>query len=143
SVVNPYSIGAAVAVIGNDELSLGSGILLRMVLFVVLLALGIFQVLRYANKVKKDPNSSCVAGNELPEIVTDIETGNTELTGRRKASLVVFAIMILICVIGYIPWSSIPMGDGTAYDYVNGLQFALNDSFLGDILGTETFVPLG
>ncbi|MFR7990285.1 MAG: hypothetical protein ACLU5F_06790 [Anaerovoracaceae bacterium] len=143
SVVNPYSIGAAVAVIGNDELSLGSGILLRMVLFVVLLALGIFQVLRYANKVKKDPNSSCVAGNELPEIVTDIETGNTELTGRRKASLVVFAIMILICVIGYIPWSSIPMGDGTAYDYVNGLQFALNDSFLGDILGTETFVPFG
>ena len=29
-VVNPYAVGAAVAAIGNDELSLGSGILLRL-----------------------------------------------------------------------------------------------------------------
>lgn len=52
SVVNPYSIGAAVAAIGNPELSLGSGILLRLVLFVVMLTMGILFVIRYANKVK-------------------------------------------------------------------------------------------
>ena len=55
SVVNPYSIGAAVAAIGNPGLSLGSGILLRMILFAVMLAVGILMVLRYASKVKKAP----------------------------------------------------------------------------------------
>lgn len=63
-VVNPYAIGAAVAAIGNDELSLGSGILLRLVLLVVLLAFGIFSVTRYANTVKRDPSKSCLAGVE-------------------------------------------------------------------------------
>ncbi|MEY8366430.1 hypothetical protein AALA22_12400 [Anaerovoracaceae bacterium 41-7] len=63
-VVNPYAVGAAVAAIGNDELSLGSGILLRLVLLVVLLAIGIFSVTRYASMVKKDPNKSALSGIE-------------------------------------------------------------------------------
>lgn len=33
SVVNPFSVGAAIGAIGNPELSLGSGMILRMVIF--------------------------------------------------------------------------------------------------------------
>ena len=36
SIVNPYSIGAAVAAIGNPELSLGTGIAMRLLLFAVM-----------------------------------------------------------------------------------------------------------
>ena len=51
--------------------------------------------------------------------------------------------MILICIIGYIPWGSIPVGDGTAYDIVNGLQNAISGSFLGNFVGTDKFMPFG
>ncbi|MGN0659280.1 MAG: hypothetical protein ACI4LA_06700 [Emergencia sp.] len=149
SVVNPYSIGAAVAAIGNDELSLGSGILLRLILFVVMLGMGMFSVIRYANKVKQDPAKSVVAS--LPDIRSRVgeeegevtEVGTTELTGRHKASLAVFIIMILICVIGYIPWDSIPVGDKTAFDYVNIIQTSIDGTFLGNLAGTGSFEPFG
>ncbi len=143
SVVNPYSIGAAVAAIGNDDLSLGSGILLRLILFVVLLSLGIAQVLRYAAKVKKNPEASCVAGLQLQSSLTEVESGTVELTGRRKASLAVFAIMIIICIFGYVPWDAIPVGDGTAFDIINALQYKIQGTFLGNFLGADKFCEFG
>ncbi len=147
SIVNPYSVGAAIAAIGNEELSMGDGIVLRLLLFVVLLAISIVMVTRYAAKVKKDPKTSCVA--HLDDINTRVdgdaasEAKDVKMTGRQKAALVVFAIMILICVIGYIPWDSIPMGDGTAFDLVNGLQYKMQGTFLGNLLGANTFCELG
>lgn len=64
-VVNPYAVGAAVAAIGNPELSIGDGILLRLVLYVVILVMGILYVLRYAKKVKDNPQASPVYGVEM------------------------------------------------------------------------------
>lgn len=84
-----------------------------------------------------------MAGLDTHTALAETESGNTELTGRRKASLAVFIIMILICIIGYIPWGSIPVGDGTAYDIVNGLQNAISGSFLGNFVGTDKFMPFG
>lgn len=143
SVVNPYSIGAAVAAIGNPDLSLGSGITLRLLLFVVMLAMGIFFVTRYAAKVKKDPSKSCVAG--IDDINTRVEGEGEilEMTGKHKASLIVFGIMILICIIGYVPWDSIPVGDHTAFEVVNALQDKMSGTFLGNFFGTNKFEPFG
>ena len=62
SVVNPYSTGAAVAAIGNPDLSLGTGIAMRMLLFVVLYIVGAFLIIRYAEKVKKDKTKSALYG---------------------------------------------------------------------------------
>ncbi|MGN0658620.1 MAG: hypothetical protein ACI4LA_03340 [Emergencia sp.] len=140
SIVNPYSVGAAVAAIGNPDLSMGSGIALRIILFAVMYAMAAFFVIRYANKVKFDPSRSCTAG------LTDINTmvhGQTEkapeMTGRQKWSLVVFGLVIVMCVMGYIPWDSIPVGDGTAFDYVNGLQYKIQGTFIGNLLGADSF----
>lgn len=120
SVVNPYSTGVAVSAINNPELSLGTGILMRVVLFVVLYAVGTVLVIRYAEKVKKDSTSSVVYGMDVNDLMADHnEKELPELTARRKWSLAVFAIMVLIIIIGYIPWSAIPCGDQTMYEVVN------------------------
>ncbi len=148
-VVNPYAIGAAVAAIGNDELSLGSGILLRLVLLVVLLAFGIFSVTRYANTVKRDPSKSCLAGVEgVHTQISSEDSGSlseedTDMTGRQKASLVAFGIVILACVLGYVPWDSIPVGSQTMFEYVNIIQTKIGGTFLGNFVGTDNFTPFG
>ncbi len=142
SVVNPYSIGAAVAAIGNPELSLGSGILLRLVLFVVMLTMGIFFVIRYANKVKANPEKSLIAGQENHLFKTE-NVGLAELTPRRIWSLVVFGLVILFCVMGYIPWDSITTSNGTAFDVVNAPQYASQGHFIGNLLGMNKFTEFG
>lgn len=147
-VVNPYAIGAAVAAIGNEELSLGSGILLRLVLLVVLLAFGIFSVTRYAAMVKKDPARSCVAGVEGIHTQISSEDSGTAvtsegMTGRQKASLIAFGIVILACVLGYVPWDSIPAGSQTLFEYVNIIQTKIGGTFLGNLLGTDNFTQFG
>ncbi len=147
-VVNPYAIGAAVAAIGNEELSLGSGILLRLVLLVVLLAFGIFSVTRYASMVKKDPSRSCLNGVEGVHEQISSEDGSSEIksegmTGRQKASLIAFGIVILACVLGYVPWDSIPAGSQTMFEYVNIIQTKIGGTFLGNLLGTDNFTQFG
>lgn len=143
SIVNPYSIGAAVAAIGNPELSLGSGILLRLVLFIVMLPMGVIMVIKYANKVKKNPEKSLVYGAENKVLKTD-NVGLAEMTTRRKWSLIVFGLVILFCVMGYIPWDSIAVGEGeTAFDYVNALQYQSQGNFIGNFLGMNTFTEFG
>ncbi len=145
SVVNPYSIGAAVAAIGNPDLSLGSGILLRMILFAAMLTIGIVMVLRYAARVKKNPENSLTAGTKRMRPDNDKEqVGLTPMTRRRKWSLIVFLLVILFCVMGYIPWDSIPAGgERTAFDYVNGLQNAVRGTFIGELLGADKFTEFG
>lgn len=142
-VVNPYAIGAAVAAIGNEELSIGSGIVLRMILFVVLVAFGIFSVLKYANKVKKDPSKSVVADiAEANKMAASINLEDSKMTTRHKLSIATFAVVILLCVMGYAPWDSI--GDGeTVFNAVNAIKYGTEGSIIGNILGTGTFTEFG
>ncbi|MFI3225903.1 MAG: YfcC family protein [Clostridia bacterium] len=143
SIVNPYSVGAAVAAIGNDELSLGSGIFLRMILFVAMLAVGSTLVIKYANTVKNDPSKSCVADIPRTKKVAD-SSELVEMTSKRKWSLIVFAITVLFCVLGYIPWDAIPTANGgTAFDFVNGFITTFSGNFIGNFLGTDYFTPFG
>ena len=139
-VVNPYAVGAAVAAIGNPELSIGDGILLRLVLYVVILVMGILYVLRYAKKVKDNPQASPVYGVEM-NIAHEEASANelVELTPKRIWSLVVFGIVILLCVLGYVPWDSIETANGTLFDGINAFKYALSDSVIGKFLGIPNF----
>lgn len=148
SVVNPYSTGAAVAAIGNSELSLGTGIVMRMVVFVVMYIVGTVMLLKYAEGVKKTPGASVIAGCEgINDLTTKKEEGQVvELTKKRILELVVFGIMILVIVIGYIPWSAIELADGrTMYDVVNypAVWMMENVPALGDFLGADKFTYFG
>lgn len=142
-VVNPYAIGAAVAAIGNDELSIGSGIVLRMILFVALVTFGTISVLRYANKVKKDPSKSVVADiAECQNMDAAAGTSDEKMSLRHKLSLLVFAVVILLCVMGYAPWASIGENQGV-FNFLNGFKTNLSGGFLGNLLGVDSFTEFG
>ena len=57
STINPFATGIAS---GFADVSISDGLVLRLVILIVGLALGIFFVLRYADRVKADPSSSVV-----------------------------------------------------------------------------------
>lgn len=146
SVTNPYSTGVAVSAINNPELSLGTGIVMRVLLFVVLYVVGTALVLRYAESVRKDPTRSAVYGLPVNTLMDESSTKEMPtLTGKRKWTLAVFAIMILIIVMGYIPWASIPCGDQTMYEIVNHPQVWLGEHVpvLANFLGLNTFTWWG
>ena len=140
-IVNPYAIGAAVAATGNDELGMGDGIVLRMILFIVLLAMGCFFVTRYASSVKKNPALSVVDDPSAASLHTQFDVEEIKpLTGKHKASLAIFIFVILFTIVGYAPWDSI--GDGeTVFNAVNGFK-NLSGSFLGNLLGVDAFCEL-
>jgi uncharacterized ion transporter superfamily protein YfcC len=109
STINPFATG-----IGSEAagISISEGLVLRIIMFVVLVAIGIFFVMRYARRVKADPSRSIVADlrekhrrgflgkqAEQEELPT--------LTIRRKLILVVFALAFLILIYAVIPWSDL------------------------------------
>lgn len=147
SVVNPFSTGAAVAAIGNKNLSLGTGIAMRMLIFIVLYVLGAYLVIRYAEKVKADKTKSVLYGmNEINTLSThQKDTEFPEMNKQRKWSLIVFGIMIMIIVMGYIPWNVIPVGDKTMYEIVNAptMWITKHVPVLGNFFGADTFTYLG
>lgn len=106
STVNPFATGVASGFAG---VSIGDGLLLRVLILVVGEIISIIYVMRYANKVKEDPSKSL-----LPHMKEEIEKHflghaqheTSELTRRRTAVLVVFGLTFFIMVLGVIPWSS-------------------------------------
>ena len=61
ATVNPFSIGVAA---GEAGVSIGEGIVLRVILWVLLTAMAMGWVLRYAAKVRSDPSNSLVGFDE-------------------------------------------------------------------------------
>lgn len=104
STVNPFATGTASAALG---LGLGEGMGLRVAMLLVMEAIGIAFVMRYAIKVKADPSKSLVASmrveNEKHFLGEDPEI--PEYTGKRKLVILLFALTFVIMVLGVIPWA--------------------------------------
>jgi len=62
STVNPFSIGVAA---GEAGVGIGDGIVLRLVLWVLLTAIAVGWVLRYAARVRSDPSASWSASTSF------------------------------------------------------------------------------
>jgi uncharacterized ion transporter superfamily protein YfcC len=114
ATVNPFSIGVAA---GEAGVSIGDGLGLRIIMWVVLTAMAVGWVVRYAGKVRRDPDSSLV-GWEDPddedESTTDKMAHDVEdpaishtLTGTQKWVLVITAFAFGLMIFAVIPWSSI------------------------------------
>jgi len=107
STVNPFSIGVAS---GEAGVSIGDGIVLRVILWIVLTAVAVAFVLRYAAKVKKDPSKSLVGfdiaddEDEEPAEPVDIDG---KLTGTQKLVLLITGLTFGLMIFSVIPWSSI------------------------------------
>jgi uncharacterized ion transporter superfamily protein YfcC len=106
STVNPFATGIASGIAG---VPISEGIIGRIVLLVAGLAIGIFFVLRYADKVKRDPTKSLVYGlKEENEARFHAEADTAvAMTGTQKLVLGLFGLAFLVMIYGVVPWSDI------------------------------------
>ena len=107
STVNPFATGIASGIAG---IPISEGLIGRIVILLVGLAIGIFFVMRYAERVKRDPSKSLVfnlkAENEARFRAASGE-GEATLTGTQKVVLVVFGLAFVVMIYGVIPWSDL------------------------------------
>jgi uncharacterized ion transporter superfamily protein YfcC len=112
STVNPFATGIAS---GFADVGLTDGIVARLVILIVGLVLGIWFVLRYAERVRRDPTTSLVydmkESNEAQfSAGTDSETAEVILTSRQKVILSLFGGAFVVMVYGVIPWEDLNIG---------------------------------
>nr|WP_325230618.1 YfcC family protein [uncultured Oscillibacter sp.] len=99
STVNPFATGIAAGFAG---VSLGEGILLRALQWIVFEGAAIWFVMAYAARVKKDPSRS-VVGVGAGKIQANMEKP-VEFTAKRKVIMVIFTLTFLIMIYGVIPF---------------------------------------
>lgn len=115
SVTNPFSGGVAISSLNpdvwGDTITIGSGILMRFVIWIVLTTTGATFVTWYALKhsEKEDPNFYYSLKDEyISKIDSELINEDYEietLYRKDKWSLIAFATIILILIIGIIPWN--------------------------------------
>ena len=142
STVNPFATGIAAGFAG---VSLGEGILLRLIQWVVFEGAAIWYVMAYAAKVKRQPALSVAAGESAPAFTAGEPL---PLTNKRKVILTVFALVFLIMIYGVIPFDEMGVDlpalgwwfpELSALFLVGGVVVGLIDG-MGETEITETFV---
>ena len=92
---NLYTVGNSQNIAG---LPMFSGIGYRMIVLVVLGAISLWYVIRYAERVKKDPSRSLVAGQDYSDMMGNVE--DMEFTLTRRLILLVFIATVALVVYG-------------------------------------------
>jgi len=105
STVNPFSTGVASDAAGT---SIGDGIGLRILLWIVVVGLAIGYVIWYARRVNRDPSKSIVGVSETDATDAQKLVGDVpSLTGRQTVVLVLFGLTFLTMIYGFIPWNDL------------------------------------
>jgi uncharacterized ion transporter superfamily protein YfcC len=137
STVNPFATGIASGFAGT---TLSEGLIGRLVLLIVGTILGIIFVVRYAEKVKKDPSKSLIydakAENEKQFLTTSGEAGDEEFgkfTGRHKVILFLFFFAFVVMVYGVIPWEDLGLPVPTWWWWFP--EMTANFLFFGILIG--------
>ncbi|MFI1015219.1 YfcC family protein [Streptomyces sp. NPDC020965] len=115
STVNPFATGVASSA---ADISLGDGIALRAVMWVVLTTVTIAYVVHYAGRVRKNPARS-ISGF-LPgdrDHTTAETTDPPELTGLHRTVLILVTLVFTFMIFSVVPWSSALTGDADAIPY--------------------------
>lgn len=98
AVMNPFTIGVAQ---GIAELPLFSGAALRIVVLIVMLMITSIYIIRYGEKVKKDPSASVVRDLEIEEKGKNIDINNlTTMTLKHKLILLIVSLGFITLGIG-------------------------------------------
>lgn len=115
STVNPFATGVASAA---ADISLGDGIVLRFVMWIVLTAVTIAYVIRYAKRVQKNPERSLSGFLPGDREQAAADTGEVpELTRLHKSVLVLVALVFAFMIFSVVPWASALTGNADAKPY--------------------------
>ncbi|WP_025274778.1 YfcC family protein [Haloglycomyces albus] len=116
STVNPFATGIASSIAG---VSVGDGILLRAVMWLVLVSVVIAYVLRYATRVKRDPERSLSGYLDGDR---DFDAANSPMpeppTARQRVILWLVAATFAFMIYSIVPWASViegPQADSYAW----------------------------
>lgn len=143
STVNPFATGVASSA---ADISLGDGIVLRFVMWLVLTAVSILYVVRYGRRVQRDPSKSLsgflpgdrdhartkpAGGARGPGEVNRSPgsspgpQGPPELTGTHRLVLTLLVLVFAFMIFSVVPWSSALTGkaDATPYGWELGWSF--------------------
>lgn len=126
STVNPFATGVASSA---ADISLGDGIGLRFLMWIVLTTVTVLYVIRYARRVQKDPSKSIcgflpgdreekATGAEYPE------GAEPELTRLHKVVLVLLVLVFAFMIFSVVPWSSALTGKADAAPYAWELDWS-------------------
>ena len=149
STINPFATGIASGFAG---VSISDGLVGRLVILIAGLAVGIFFVLRYADRVKADPSRSMVfdmkADNETHFRAQEEGGEVAVMTGQQKVVLAVFGFAFLMMMYGVIPWEDLGIGLPTLWWWfpemtASFLLFSIIIGLIGrmkEATLTETFV---
>ena len=134
STVNPFATGIASGFAGT---TISEGLIGRLVLLVVGSAIGIWFVMRYAEKVKNDPTKSLIYDqkdeNEKQFLSGSAGEDFGEFTGRHKAILVLFFLAFVVMVYGVIPWEDLGLPVPTWWWWFP--EMTANFLFFGILIG--------
>jgi uncharacterized ion transporter superfamily protein YfcC len=110
STLNPFATGIASGFAG---IPISEGLVSRLIILLVGLAVGVLFVLRYADRVKRDPSASLVHDmkeeNEARFRVQE-EGGVQVLTAKHKTILALFGLAFGVMMYGVIPWEDLGIG---------------------------------
>ena len=143
STVNPFATGIAAGFAG---VSLGEGIVLRALQWLVFEGVAIWFVMHYAARVKRDPTRSVVGVGAGKLQVSMDET--VEFTLKRKWIMVLFTLVFLVMIYAVIPFDEMGLPlpvlgwwfpELSALFLVAGVVIGLLDG-MGEKAMAETFV---
>jgi uncharacterized ion transporter superfamily protein YfcC len=149
STINPFATGIAS---GFADVPLNAGLVGRLVILILGLIAAIVFVMRYAERVRKDPSRSIVADmraeNEEYFAATRADEGAIEMTGRHKVVLTLFALAFVVMIYGVVPWEDLGIGLPTLWWWFPEMtaSFILFSILIGAVAGmgeesfTTTFV---
>jgi uncharacterized ion transporter superfamily protein YfcC len=149
STLNPFATGIASGFAGT---SISEGLISRLVILLVGLAIGTWFVLRYADRVKRDPAASVVhdmkEDNEARFRATAGEGDVQVLTGTHKVILAIFGLAFVVMMYGVIPWEDLGVGLPTLWWWfpemtASFLLFAVVIGLIGrmsELRLTESFI---
>lgn len=134
STLNPFATGIASATAGVGT---GDGIVLRLIFFVVMTALGTYFVYRYADKIQKDPTKSLVYSHREEDLkhfnVDAVANVESTLSKKQKQVLVLFVLTFALMIMSFIPWTDLNVNV-----FENFNKWLVGIPVIGKIVGTST-----
>jgi uncharacterized ion transporter superfamily protein YfcC len=123
STVNPFATGVASSA---ADISLGDGIVLRFAMWVVLTAVTVLYVIRYARRVQRDPaRSLCgfLPGDREQKAAADADE-EPVLTGLHKTVLALLVLVFAFMIFSVVPWAGALTGRADAAPYSWELEWS-------------------